>query len=384
MKIVAISPNKAHLRDIQTVLEGGRHSIVCLDGGKSRMAAAAQSEQPDLILVDGMCCDPSELAQVEHVINQHPRLAVILLCPMHTPEFLIHSMRAGVREVLPSPASPDALMGAVQRVANKLEGASAGRAAGKMLAFMPCKGGSGATFLATNLGWLLAETSTVLIIDLNLQFGDALSFLHDGKAPTNLATLAKNIDRLDASLLSASAVRIAPNYSVLAAPDDPGHAAEVKPEHFDAILAVGLANYDFVILDLGRNLDPLSIHAMDRAHKIYPVLQGGVPDMRNASKLLEAFRSLAYPQDKVELIVNRFEKGGAISLDQMQRTFGSVKLHTVPNSYRDVTAAINHGEPLTKTSRTSAISRILADLAKSLRPTEEQQRGLLGRLFRRA
>ena len=220
------------------------------------MREIAEREQPDLMLVDGICCDTAELAQVEYVTTHHPSLAVILLCSTHTPEFLINSMRAGVREVLPSPVTAPALEAAVGRVAAKLVGAPT-RKTGKVLAFMPCKGGAGATFLATNLGWQLAETKSVLLIDLNLQFGDALSFVHDGKAPSTLADVAKDISRLDASLLAASTVKVAPNYSILAAPEDLAHAMEVKPEHIDAILSLAVTQYDFVLLDVPRSLDTI-------------------------------------------------------------------------------------------------------------------------------
>ena len=86
-------------------------------------------------------------------------------------------MRAGVREVLPSPPPPQALADAVQRLASKLQDSTTNRAQGQVMAFLPCKGGAGATFLATNLGWALARNHSVLLIDLNLQFGDALARL---------------------------------------------------------------------------------------------------------------------------------------------------------------------------------------------------------------
>ena len=385
MKVAVISPSREHLRDMGATLEMEHHTVVLVEGGKSRMRGLAEHEQPDLMLVDGMCCDPNELAQIEHITTHLPHIAVILLCSTHTPEFLINSMRAGVREVLPSPASPEALTAAVQRIATKKAGVPAGRSPGRILAFMPCKGGSGATFIATNLGWQLAESGSVLLMDLNLQFGDALSFVHDGRPATTLSHVARDIGRLDASFLAASAVRIAPNYSVLAAPEDPAHAIEVKPEHVDAILALAVTQYDYVLLDMSRTLDTLCIKALDRAHRVYPVLQAGLPHVRNASKLLEVFRSLGYRSDKVEMIVNRHEKGGDIGLDQIQRTLGAaVKLHTVPNSYRDVNSSINHGEPLTKTARSSAVARIIAEFARALGPKQEEDRGLLGRLFRRA
>ncbi len=309
---------------------------------------------------------------------------MILLCATHTPEFLINSMRAGVREVLPSPVTAAALEAAVSRVAAKLAGA-ARPPYRKDPRLHACKGGGGATFLATNLGWQLAETKSVLLIDLNLQFGDALHFVHDGNSPTTLAEVSKDISRLDASLLAASTVKVAPNYSILAAPEDLAHAMEVKPEHVDAILALAAQQYDFVILDVPRSLDTIAIKALDRAWRIFPVLQAGLPDIRNAVKLLEAFKSLGYPADKTELIVNRFEKSNDIGLDQVRRSLGGARLITIPNSYREVNASINHGEPLVRTARGNTVARHLADLAETLSPRPEEARGgLLGRIFRRA
>jgi pilus assembly protein CpaE len=384
MKIAVISPSPAHLNEMASVLQAKGHTTLLFEGGKSRMREIAEREQPDLMLADGMCCDIDELAQVEHVTTHHPSLAVILLCSTHTPEFLINSMRAGVREVLPSPVAAAALEAAVGRVAAKLVAAPT-RKMGQVLAFMSCKGGAGATFLATNLGWQLAETRNVLLIDLNLQFGDAISLVHDGKAPKTLAEVAKDISRLDASLLAACTVKVGPRFSILAAPEDVAHAMEVKPEHIDAILGIAVTQYDFVILDLPRSLDTLVIKALDRARRIFPVLQSGLPDLRNAGKLLEAFKSLGYPADRTELIVNRFDKASDIGIDQIQRSLGKVRLNTVPNSYREVNASINHGDPLMRTARGNTVARHLADLAETLNPQPESPRnGLLDRLFKRA
>lgn len=382
MKIALISPNPNNLQEMGRVLEGSAHKVVLFNGGKSRMRAIAEGEQPDLMLVEGMCCDPADLTQVEYISTHHPRIAVILLCATHTPEFLINSMRAGVREVLPSPVSNDALQAAVKRTAVKL-GGGAPQPQGKILAFLSCKGGAGATFLATNLACQLAQTKSVLLIDLNLQFGDALTFVHDGKPPLTLADVARDIRRMDASFLAASTVRIMPDLSLLAAPEDPSQAMEIKPEHIDAILDLAVTRYDFILLDIARNLDTLSIRALDRADRIFPVLQASLPYIRNATRLLSVFRSLNYPPEKIELIVNRYERSGDISLDDIRRSLGEVSLHAVPNSYKEVTASVNQGSPLMEIARSNPVTRSLADFALSLNPKPDESRGLLERLFKR-
>lgn len=383
MKIAILSPSREHLGSMGATLEALGHDVVCAEGGKTRMRSLAEKEEPQLMLVDGMCCDSAELAHVDEVATHHPGVAVILLCAMHTPEFLINSMRAGVREVLPSPPSAAALEGAVDRIAAKLS--PRGPRTGKIVAFMPVKGGSGATFVATNLGWQLAQSRSVLLVDLNLQFGDALSFVHDGRPTSTLADVARDIARLDASLLASSAVKVAPNFSILAAPDDLADTMEVKPEHIDPLLKVAAGQYEFVLLDVGRTLDPLAIKALDRSQRIYPVLQSAVPHVRHAVKLLEVFRSLGYPANKTELILNRHERTSEIGIDQLRRSLGAVAIHTVPNSFKDVNAAINRGEPLARSGRSNPVVRQLAELAATLTPrSQDDGRGLIDRLFRRA
>jgi len=383
MKIALISPNPIHLREMATTLTRLSHEVLTYEGGKARMRAVAEEELPDLMVVDGMCCDAAELNQVEHVSTHHASMAVVLLCSTHTPEFLIQSMRAGVREVLPSPASAEALGDMVSRVESKLKGAR-GKSGGQVLAFLPCKGGSGATFLATNLGWHLAQSSSVLLIDLNLQFGDALSVLHDGKPVSTLADVTEGINRLDATFLAASAVSITPNYSILAAPEDPSRAVAITPEHVDAILALATTQYDFVLLDMSRHIDPVSIRALDRAHRIFAVIQMGLPAVRNAKQFLTMFQSLGYPREKTELIVNRFDKTSTIGLDDLRRSFGDVMLRTVPNAFRDVSSSIDQGMALVKLARSSSVVRTLTDFAESLKPRSATGRSLFDRLLRRA
>ena len=380
MKIAIISPNESHLQEMGRLLELNRHSVVLASGGKAKMRSMAEQDAPDLMLVDGLCCELADLTLVEYVTVHHPATAVILLCPTQTPEFLIHSMRVGVREVLPSPAAPEALEAAVNRVAAKLQGSSQ-RQSGKLLAFLACKGGSGTTFIATNLGYHLAESRSVLLIDLNLQFGDALSFVSEGPAALTIADVARDINRLDASFLAATAVKVAPNYSVLAAPEALTQAMSIKPEHIDAIIKLALLHYDFVLLDMPRILDTLALKALDRADRIYPVLQASVPGIQNAKKLLTVFRSLGYPAGKTELIINRFEKGGDIGLTEIVQSLGGTVVRTVPNSYKEVNASINQGRALVESSRTNAVAKSLAELAATLIPQVEAERGFLGRLF---
>lgn len=386
MKIAVISPNAAHREDIGRYLQtqDGSRAVTLHEGGMTKVRVVADQHRPDLIILDSMCRDLEELPVLEYVSAQHPQTVVVMLCANHSPEFLINAMRAGVREVLQSPATKEALIAAVERIERRLGLGAKPRQPGQIIAFIPCKGGSGATFLATNLGYqLAAESKKVILIDLNLQFGDAALFIHDHKPATNLGDVAHNIHRLDASFLAGSLVNVSPNYGVLAAPEDPGQAMEVKPEHVDVLLNLAVNNYDFVIVDVGRVLDAVTIKALDRANCVLPVMQLTLPFIRDANRLISAFRTLGYSKDKIRLVVNRFEKGSEIKLDDVERSLGVVTFKTLPNSYEAVASAVNHGRPIASFARNNPVAKGLQELAHALvRPSTEGS-GVLGKLLRR-
>ena len=386
MKIAVISPNSAHREDIGRYLQtpDGSRAVALHEGGMTKVRVIADQQRPDLIILDSMCRDLEELPVLEYVSAQHPQTVVVMLCANHSPEFLINAMRAGVREVLQSPATKEALVAAVERIERRLGLGAKPHQPGQIIAFIPCKGGSGATFLATNLGYqLAAESKKVILIDLNLQFGDAALFIHDHKPATNLGEVAHNIHRLDASFLAGSLVNVSPNYGVLAAPEDPGQAMGVKPEHVDVLLNLAVNNYDCVIVDVGRVLDAVTIKALDRANYVFPVMQLTLPFIRDANRLISAFRTLGYTKDKIRLVVNRFEKGSEIKLEDVERSLGVATFKTLPNSYEAVASAVNHGRPIASFARNNPVAKGLQELAHALiRPSTEGS-GVLGKLLRR-
>lgn len=386
MKIAVISPNPAHLEDVGRYLQtpNGSRSVALHEGGISKVRVVADQQRPDLIILDSMCRDLEGLPVLEYVSAQHPHTVIVMLCANHTPDFLIHAMRAGVREVLKSPVTKEVLLAAVERIEQRLGLAARPRDPGMIAAFIPCKGGSGATFIATNLGYqLAAENKKVLLIDLNLQFGDAVLFIHDNKPATNLGDVARNIQRLDASFLAGNLVKISPNYGVLAAPEDPGQAIEIKPEHIDVLLNVAINHYDFVILDCGRVLDAVTIKALDRANYVFPVMQLTLPFVRDANRMISAFRTLGYSKEKIRLLVNRLEKSSELKLTDVERSLGLSAFQTLPNSYDAVAAAVNHGRPIASFARTNPVAKGLQDLAQGLIPPAAEATGLLGKLLRR-
>ncbi|MBZ0097304.1 MAG: AAA family ATPase, partial [Sulfuricella sp.] len=215
MRIAIVTDNEQRADGIRQILQAGgaSHSVLLIGDGVARLGPVLDQGQADLFVLDEVCCTASDLALLEQLSQRHPHAAFVMLCPAAPSELLIHAMRIGVRDVLPVPVSPEALQAAVARVEQKLVRAEKPQRKGKVLAFIACKGGSGATFLASNLGYALAAEhgKRVALIDLNLQFGDASLFVSDKVPATTLSDVANNISRLDASFLASSLVHVLPN-----------------------------------------------------------------------------------------------------------------------------------------------------------------------------
>ena len=341
-------------------------------------------DAPALVIVDAHDFEPSDADMLERLSKHYPDASFMLLTREHQQDLLIRAMRAGVREVLQLPLNHRAFHEAIDRIAASV-GVTSIRE-GKVLAFISCKGGSGATFISTNFGYALATLADkkVLLIDLHGQFGDATLYVSDQRPAMTLSDVCSQIARIDGPFLESCLVHVTGGFGVLAAADDPAHKVELKAEHMDAILRVARKHYDYILLDVGRQIDAISLRALDSADAIHPVLQLGLPDIRDGRRLLDIFRSLGYPVDQTRLIVNRYEKGGKLRLQDLQSALGADIMHTVPNDYLAVTDSVNQGVPVLRMSRSAPVSRSLSELVEAVTSHRlPENKGLFDRLFGR-
>jgi pilus assembly protein CpaE len=388
LKIAALSPDAAMLDQLRHQLQSWDSSLALTlaCGGIDQAATIAEQELPDVLLIEGTRHDADELAQLERLIARHPALVVILLSPNQSAELLRHAMRVGLREVLSVPLSREALIEAIGRVRQRLSAGAAPKAKGRIVSFVGCKGGSGATFLATNLAYALAESQEkkIALIDLNCQLGDAALYVTQRAASATLADVAQQVQRLDAPLLMSSMVHVLPNFHLLPAPEEPEQALHIRPEHIDPLLSVAAGAYDFVIIDAGRSLNDVSVRAMDHSETVFAVLQLNLPFLRDAKRLLHALGALGYAKEKVRLVVNRFEEKAAISLADVTETLRREIFKTIPNSFAAVSASMNQGEPISRLSPRDAVTRALRELAAVLLPPVKPSTGWLRGLLARA
>lgn len=339
---------------------------------------------PDLVFFDGRGEQREVVASLERISARYQESMIVLMVPEHSPDLLIAAMRIGVREVVRFPLDFSELEMVIERIIQKRS--EKVREEGKVLSFISSKGGSGTTFVVVNTAYALASIAhkKTLLIDLNIQYGDAALFISDAKSPATLTDLCAQIHRLDAQLLDSSVIRAAPNFDLIAAASDPDPEDRIKPDHIAALLAIARKQYDFVLLDIGRQVSAVSIRALDGSDLIFPVLQQSLPFIRSGQRMLDMFTTLGYRKDSIRQILNRYDDAATVTQADMERGLGHRIAFQIPNNFAIASDSINQGEPVLKLSRSSLIAKGFSKIVQSL--TEAPvvtSHSLIRRLFTR-
>ncbi|AZG12351.1 MULTISPECIES: AAA family ATPase [Cupriavidus] len=383
-KIVAVSADDSQLQHVAGLIAQSASHVV----QRTLAAPGVALSQPgltlgtDLLIVAAPDFSADDIAQLRRLRTEAPDTLCMLLTGNPSADLLMRAMRAGVQCVLPWPPDAAEFRDELQRCTS--HALSGGRAEGQVLSFVSCKGGSGTTFLAANTAHMLAtqHRKHVLLLDLNQQYGDAAFVLTDQTPPATLTDVCRQIDRLDAALLDACVTHVGPGFDVVPAAGDPVKAGEIKAAQIERLLDVARQQYDVVVLDVGQDINPMSLVVLDHSNLIYPVLQPSLSHLRAGRRLLDLCHSLGYHTDRLRLVLNRQDKHAPIDPRTMENAFGMRFAHLLPNDTAPVREASSQGLPLLQVAPKGALTRALLALAADIYPGAAPQRdGLLRKLF---
>ena len=313
-----------------------------------------------------------------------PETAIITAAYDSSASLILGSIRAGAREFLQLPINADEFKTVLDRTA-EFNAAVASKRNGRTVAVFSGKGGAGVSFFATNLA--AAMTAPTILVDLNLQTGDAASFL--GLEPKySLVDFVLNRTRLDDSLINSLITPHSSRLSLLAAPLEAHEAEDIKPEHITEVIHLLGQRFQYVVLDLQHTFDPVTIAALDLTDEILVLMTLDIPGIRNTRRALKVFERLGYPRAKIRVVVNRWSKNIDIKLQKVEAHLEEQLIGLVPNDYGKVMNSINLGSPLVQTDPASKITleiKRIAGLIENGNDTVSPQsrKGLLGAMFGR-
>lgn len=357
---------KAIILDLDTMAE---IRLQKWHGSMGEKGELAIKDIPDIIIIDD---DPEsgmifkKLSKLRHVF---PQAAVFVVSHDKQPEHIVEVMKAGATEYLVAPLTRKILSNSIEEIRTKL--AESGKIAkGLVYSFISSKGGLGATVLSVNTATALAMAkkngSSVALCDMSFQSGDA-SVLLDILPETTIIDLCRNFHRLDVSLLKGAMTRHGSTLELLAAPLNPEEFEEIKTGQIEKIIKLLTKLYDAVVIDCqSMSINNSTIEIFRNSHKVFIVIDPSLPAIRNAVRITQLIRKTGIPESSIEFILNRYQKGPVLTIEEAEKSLGKRIYWLFPNDFSDIISSINEGTPVVQLSPNSIISKNIVSFSEKI------------------
>lgn len=252
----------------------------------------------------------------------------------------------------------------------------------KLNAIINAKGGGGASFIASNIAYLLSRTKdlNVALLDLDLQFG-SIGLNFDVAPKYTIVEALHEIDEIDHLSLEAYMVRYNDHLNMsLPSADQIILPGEIQPEAIKSLLYLLQRNYNQIVIDLPRIIDPLSSTILEQADHITIVVQQTLAQYRDGRRLIQILnKDLDIPLDKIVVAINRYDAKNSLKKSDMVNIVNHDKVFTIANDFERAASTSNLGEPLCQKSPNSKIANDLKNLAMYLGDVEVNNKaGILG------
>lgn len=385
-RFVLITPNTDFERKVRLATAAMPGSLQYfqadyLPQGPEEVLTQLLGEPPEVfVLGPGLPAD--ETLKFAAVMDlQYPEISMILVTD-ESSEVAIQAMRAGIRDLLDPAAEVDHIRIIVERASL----ASAGRrrglspsssehhehaAGGRIIAVISPKGGVGKTTVATNLAVGLGKFAPmgVVIVDLDLQFGDVASglMLEPDHTITDAVVGAASQDSM--VLKTYLTVHPAGIYA-LCAPKNPVEMDKITGENVSHLLSQLRQEFQYVVVDTAPGLGEHVLATLDLASDAVWICGMDVPSIRGLRSGNQILSELNLLPEVRHVVLNMADRRSGLTLQDVEATIGAPVDVVLPRS-RTLPFSTNKGIPLLQDGSRDPAQKGLRQLVERFKPNWE-------------
>jgi pilus assembly protein CpaE len=357
----------ARATDLRSELEqalaaaGYRTAVV---GTPADAVASMRDDPPDLVVAEGLAASGA-ISALRSGSGTGDTTPVLVVAPAKDLEARIAFIEAGADDVIPVGFERSELEGRVMALlirSGRVMPDAGNRSGAELITFFSPKGGVGTTTLAVNTAVLLAgggapaparanggfelPASRVLLIDLDLQFGQVATHLN--LTPRyDVAILVSDEAALDDPELARSYLdKHSSGLSVLAAPSRPEADFRITLDQVQRLIGLFRPIFDYIVIDLGSRLEPRTVWLLEQADAHLFVLFPEIAALR-ATSLLSAFLSETTPlRARSHLVVNHIFPNELLKSRDVENLLRVKPAADIPFTEVDMIRSVNEGVPL--------------------------------------
>jgi pilus assembly protein CpaE len=324
----------------------GRNYLISRGGIARAIEYLNEQRSPHRLIVDisGVDLALSQMQTLAEVCE--PGVTVIAIGERNDVGLFRDLTEMGVADYIVKPVTRERLAKALEPRPERGELGRATLKLGKMVALIGARGGVGATTLAVNLAWHLAnrQKRRVALVDLDLQHGDCSLMLNIKPTPGFRDALASPF-RIDNLLLERVMTLHGERLFVLGSEEPLADNVRFSAEAIEKLFAVLRSQFHYVIADVPRIAAPPYRYALDIADLRVLVADQTMRSVRDAGRLRTVLGDNAAAHRNL-LVVNRSGEGGrnGVTLKDMQQVLQVQPKSVIPFLPAVLTTAANQGE----------------------------------------
>jgi pilus assembly protein CpaE len=224
--------------------------------------------------------------------------------------------------------------------------------------------------MAVNCGVEIARLSkrSTVILDLKGGTGEVGLFL-GVRSRYSLLDALDNSHRLDSEFIKELTTKHKSGLDILTGSDQWERPATSDGPVLDEVFRLLSAQYEYLVVDAGCQINPITISALYTADLICLITNPDVPSVRNGQRILDRIRQLGPCGERVRLLLNRAAEPFPIPRAQIEGAIGHPIDHSFPSDYKTVSAALNSGVPLALAGNSDIANQFDSFTRRILEPT---------------
>jgi pilus assembly protein CpaE len=321
---------------------------------------------PNLLIVETRLHGQAALDELDRLAEVcDASTKVVVVGRTNDVELYRELMRRGASEYLVAPLSPLQLIEVISGLYMD-PGASP---IGRVITFVGARGGAGASTLAHNVGWCIAQELNIntTIVDFDLPFG-TLGLDFNDEASQGVADALSAPERLDDVLLDRLLIKRGDHLSLFTAPATLEREYDAVPEAYEAVIDAVRQSTPCVVIDMPHAWTPWSKACLVAADEIVIVATPDLASLRNAKNIIELVKG-ARPNDSApRLVINQAHtpKRPEIPSKDFAETMGTDPVVVLPFDPALFGQAGNNGQMLIELQPKAESSEAIRRLARTL------------------
>jgi pilus assembly protein CpaE len=366
MKIVFFSPESFKFAEPEL---SSLDTLVRINGSYDQLNTLVFAQHPEIVLIGGFEATDDLLANVKHLVDAIPQSVVVLFAPGADAELLMKAMRVGVREVCAACTSEE-LSAVILRAREHQMSAPVDNAVrhGQKIGFISAKGGDGGTCVVANLASALAkdEKNRIVVIDLSLNYGDVEIYLTNKTVTNNVMSFSSSVERLDATLLDLMVHHVSDNLHLIPSPSTLEDVLRIKSEDVEKLIDILASHYDYVFVDIGTGIDPVSMRIWDKLDRLILTSTMTIPSARRSSQVLHLWESMGLSPNKAFVVLSRCGGPADLSLTDYEQAIGRKVWHMVYREFAGIQESLLRGVPVIDLKPNSKFTDSILEIASDL------------------